>query len=252
MSRQRGCYRADVCRCYRLRAAVLAGAFFAAAFLAGSLLRRSLLAGAFLAGAFLAGAFLAGAFLAGAFFAAVFLAGAFLAAVFLAACLLGRASSSREPSWRLSCGLRSSLEPWLLLPLGLRMSGCREPTATDMTTQRRRQSQVLMSLHLQRHDLDQLCTNACRVSGGLSRAVLRPRPEESAQPVTASSRHDVSVQMRHALAHDVVDRHERALRVECRREGSSDALHGVKERFRLRPTPAASPRGRAARRAHDP
>ncbi len=65
---------------------------------------------------------------------------------------------------------------------------------------------------------------------GLARRVLRPRPEEPAQAVTLGSRHDVGVEVRDALAHDVVHRDERALRAERRRDGGGDALHGVEER----------------------
>ena len=42
--------------------------------------------------------------------------------------------------------------------------------------------------------------------------VLRPRPEEPAQPVALRPRHDVQVQVRHALADGVVHRHEGPLR----------------------------------------
>ena len=74
---------------------------------------------------------------------------------------------------------------------------------------------------------------------GLPRRVLRPRPEEPAQAVAAGPRHDVGVEVRDALAHDVVHRHERALRAERRRKRGGDALHRLEERPDRDPAPAA-------------
>ena len=64
----------------------------------------------------------------------------------------------------------------------------------------------------------------------LAVGVLRPRPEEAAQPVALGARHDVEVQVRHRLAHGVVDRDERPLRTEGLRDRDRDTLRGLHER----------------------
>ena len=72
----------------------------------------------------------------------------------------------------------------------------------------------------------------------LAVGVLRARPEEAAQPVALGARHDVEVQVRHRLAHGVVDRHEGALRAEA-------VLHRVASRWAAARKPSRSSAGRS-------
>jgi 4-carboxymuconolactone decarboxylase len=62
------------------------------------------------------------------------------------------------------------------------------------------------------------------------RLVLHARPEEAAQAVLASPRHDVHVEVSDALAHHVVDRDERAVATECGRHSSRYSLHPFEQR----------------------
>src|SRR5438445_9823315 len=57
------------------------------------------------------------------------------------------------------------------------------------------------------------------------RLVLRPRPEEPAQPVSLAAGDDVHVQVRHALRDLRVHRDEAAVGGEARLPGPGDALH---------------------------
>ena len=70
----------------------------------------------------------------------------------------------------------------------------------------------------------------CVVVGLGIRLVLDARPEEAAQAVLATARHDVHVEVSDALTDDVVDRHERAVAAERRRHARRDALHALEER----------------------
>jgi hypothetical protein len=74
------------------------------------------------------------------------------------------------------------------------------------------------------------CAQCSCYRRGLARRVLRARPEEPAQAVAASTWHDVHMKVGHALTHDVVVRHERALYSERSRQHRSDALHSFEER----------------------
>src|SRR3954451_9535930 len=67
-------------------------------------------------------------------------------------------------------------------------------------------------------------------AGLLVARVLRARPEEAAQAVLAAPRHDVDVQVRHRLRHDVVDRVEDALGLHRVAHGDADALGRRRER----------------------
>src|SRR5215210_4487944 len=60
--------------------------------------------------------------------------------------------------------------------------------------------------------------------------VLRPRPEEAAQPVLAPPRDDVDVQVRDRLRDDVVDRVEDAVGLHRIADGDAQALGGLRER----------------------
>lgn len=60
--------------------------------------------------------------------------------------------------------------------------------------------------------------------------VFHTRPEKSAQPIFATSRHDVHVQMRDALTDDVVERDERAIARERGRHARSNPLHALEHR----------------------
>src|SRR6476469_3191698 len=75
---------------------------------------------------------------------------------------------------------------------------------------------------------------ACDARGILHRLllgrVLRARPEEAAQPVALGARHDVDVQVRDRLAHDVVHRDEAALRTERLHDGGGEALGRPEQR----------------------
>ena len=72
----------------------------------------------------------------------------------------------------------------------------------------------------------------------LARAVLRPGPEEAAQPVALSPRHDVHVEVGHALADDVVVGDERAFGAERARQDAGDALDALEERADVGPSSA--------------
>ena len=61
------------------------------------------------------------------------------------------------------------------------------------------------------------------------RRVLRPRPEEPSEPVLFPSRDHVHVEVGHALAHGVVHRHERSVRLETACHGPRHALHALEE-----------------------
>ena len=82
-------------------------------------------------------------------------------------------------------------------------------------------------------------------------AVLRARPEEPAQPVALRARHDVHVEVGHALADDVVLGDERALRAERRRDrrGDDAARARTADRRSAGAARAASRRGDAGRPA---
>src|SRR3954462_6421664 len=69
----------------------------------------------------------------------------------------------------------------------------------------------------------------CHLLGLLVVGVLRPRPEEPAQPVLAPPRHDVDVQVGHALGDDVVDRVEDALGLHRVAHGDRDPLRGERQ-----------------------
>src|SRR5690242_8518705 len=60
------------------------------------------------------------------------------------------------------------------------------------------------------------------------RLVPYPRPEEAAQPIALRPRHYVRMQVRHALADDVVDGDEAALCPERLRQRGADQLNGLK------------------------
>ena len=62
-------------------------------------------------------------------------------------------------------------------------------------------------------------------------AVAKARPEEPPQSVLAIARHHVHVEMRHALAHPVVHRDERARRAQAALDGPAEALHLGEERL---------------------
>jgi len=57
-----------------------------------------------------------------------------------------------------------------------------------------------------------------------------PRPEETAQTVFFSSRNNVYVQVRHALAHSIVNRDKRALRLHALLDGARQHLDITEER----------------------
>ncbi len=59
--------------------------------------------------------------------------------------------------------------------------------------------------------------------------VTNARPEEAAQTILATPRHDVHVEVRDALTDDVVDGYERAVAVECVGHASRDSLHSFEE-----------------------
>src|SRR5438067_1604126 len=61
--------------------------------------------------------------------------------------------------------------------------------------------------------------------------VLPPRPEEAAQAVALPARHDVDVEVRHALRDLGVDRGEAPVRPEAFLHGAGDALDGGEERW---------------------
>ena len=61
------------------------------------------------------------------------------------------------------------------------------------------------------------------------------RPEEAAQAVLAAARHDVDVQVRHALRDLVVHRDEGAVRAQAGLDGARDALDGARTACRARP-----------------
>src|SRR6516225_1524904 len=63
------------------------------------------------------------------------------------------------------------------------------------------------------------------------RVVFVTRPEESAQPIALLPRDDVTMQVRNALRHFVVDRDERSVGAERFLDGAGNALHLGKERF---------------------
>jgi len=65
---------------------------------------------------------------------------------------------------------------------------------------------------------------------GLAFVVFRPRPEEAAQSVAFTARHDVHVQVRHALADTVVDGYERPLRFHCSLDRDRKNLNIAEER----------------------
>jgi hypothetical protein len=75
------------------------------------------------------------------------------------------------------------------------------------------------------------------------RLVTQPRPEKSAQAVAPGSRHNVKMQMRHALTDDVICRYERALAAQGRWHNSTDQLDAKKER--------PDGRGRQVRKGYD-
>jgi hypothetical protein len=60
-----------------------------------------------------------------------------------------------------------------------------------------------------------------------------PRQVTAEEAVAVVPRHDVHVEVGHALADDVIDCHERAMGVGCLRHGSCEALHEGKERTYL-------------------
>src|ERR1022692_4305090 len=60
--------------------------------------------------------------------------------------------------------------------------------------------------------------------------VFLPRPEEAAESVFLAARHDVDMQMRHALAHAVVDRHKRAFTLHGLLHGSRQEPGVAKQR----------------------
>lgn len=55
-----------------------------------------------------------------------------------------------------------------------------------------------------------------------------PRPKEAAQPVFSSARHDMYVQVRHALAHAIIHGHERTFGMHGRFYGPAEQL-GIAE-----------------------
>ena len=59
--------------------------------------------------------------------------------------------------------------------------------------------------------------------------VASSRPEEAAQSVLATARHDVCMQVRNALTDDVVHRHKCPFRVERIRHQRADPLHHFEE-----------------------
>ena len=61
-------------------------------------------------------------------------------------------------------------------------------------------------------------------------ARLHPRPEKSSQSVALGSRHNMNMQMRHALAHDIIHRHKTALGLHGRRHRPGQMLRIQKER----------------------
>lgn len=70
---------------------------------------------------------------------------------------------------------------------------------------------------------------------GLSVLVLRPRPEEAAQPVALPSRHHMNMEVSNALTHDVVVRHEGSLRPHHPWDLGAQMLDPTPERLYLRP-----------------
>ncbi|MEY2416372.1 MAG: hypothetical protein QOH53_1706, partial [Ilumatobacteraceae bacterium] len=59
--------------------------------------------------------------------------------------------------------------------------------------------------------------------------VANARPEEAAQTILATPRHDMHVEVRDALTDDVVDGNERPVAVECGGHASRDSLHSFEE-----------------------
>lgn len=64
---------------------------------------------------------------------------------------------------------------------------------------------------------------------GLGAVISPPRPEETLQAIAPTAGHDVDMEMGHALADDVVDAHEDALRPHRFPHGSRHKLSGFKE-----------------------
>src|SRR4029078_1520618 len=71
----------------------------------------------------------------------------------------------------------------------------------------------------------QSASQAIRIRVRFPVGVSPTGPEEPAQSVAASTRHDVHVEVRHALTHDVVVGDERAAGVERLRHDRGDRLH---------------------------
>ena len=99
--------------------------------------------------------------------------------------------------------------------------------------------QLPMSLHLQlvqaldfaslsERSSQQVCNVGC-----LAVSVLLARPEEPAQTVLTTPRHDVHMKMGDALADDVVVGHERAVSIERRRHHRRDRAHALEQRTDL-------------------
>ena len=63
--------------------------------------------------------------------------------------------------------------------------------------------------------------------------ISAPRPEKAFQSVTLAARHDVDMQVGHALAHIIVDRDERAIGVERSFDSPLQTLRNLKQRPHL-------------------
>ena len=87
----------------------------------------------------------------------------------------------------------------------------------------------MLSLHVGQSGSESLPQSKRVVVGLGIGLVTNARPEEAAQPILATPRHDVHVEMRNALTDDVVDGNERAVAVERVGHASRDSLHSFEE-----------------------
>ena len=96
---------------------------------------------------------------------------------------------------------------------------------------RHRDAHRLLSDQRRGDQIGERLAQSARVVVGLGIGlVLHAWPEEAAQPILATPRHDVHMKVSDALADDVVDRDERAVAIECRRHARRDTLHAFEQR----------------------